>query len=168
VLDKLHRCLCSWFAPVLVFTAEEAWCARFGDESSIHLQLFPDVPEVWLDPALSERWSAIRNSRAAITGAVEVERRDKRIGSSLEASVTLAEGSGPLDLLPPEAWAEIAIVSQVSVGGTAPVTAQAADGSKCERCWRVLPEVGQSPTHPTLCLRCEDAVESGLICAAVA
>jgi isoleucyl-tRNA synthetase len=168
VLDKLHRCLCSWFAPVLVFTAEEAWCARFGDESSIHLQLFPDVPEVWLDPALSERWSAIRNSRAAITGAVEVERRDKRIGSSLEASVTLAEGSGPLDLLPPEAWAEIAIVSQVSVGGAAPVTAQAADGSKCERCWRVLPEVGQSPTHPTLCLRCEDAVESGLICAAVA
>jgi isoleucyl-tRNA synthetase len=108
-----------------------------------------------------------------MTGAVEVERREKRIGSSLEAAVMLADGSAPLDLLSPEGWAEIAIVSQVGVsevgvGGAEALSARAAAGAKCERCWRVLPEVGQSTAHATLCLRCEDAVESGLYCAAVA
>ena len=159
VLDQLHRCLCIWFAPVLVFTAEEAWWARFGEESSVHLQMFPEVPALWLDPTLSARWGAIRESRAAITGAVEVERREKRIGSSLEAAVILAASSPAMALLNEADWAELAIVSQVMVAPSgAPVTAQPADGTKCVRCWRVLPEVGRSSAHPGLCLRCEDAV----------
>jgi isoleucyl-tRNA synthetase len=170
VLDQLHRCLCTWFAPVLVFTAEEAWAARFGEDSSVHLQNFPSVPDVWRDPALAARWAAIRDNRAAITGAVEVERREKRIGSSLEALVTLQAGSPAADLLNDAAWAELAIVSQVTIGPAAgaPVTAQPATGSKCVRCWRVLPEVGRAAAHPTLCLRCADAVTSGLVCAAPA
>jgi len=170
VLDQLHRCLCTWFAPVLVFTAEEAWCARFGDDSSVHLQIFPEVPEVWLDPTLSARWAAIRDNRAAITGAVEVERREKRIGSSLEAVVTLAEGSPATELLSDVEWAELAIVSQIAIGKAAEIAVQAgpASGRKCVRCWRVLPEVGRSAAHPGLCLRCEDAVASGLVCTAAA
>ena len=170
VLDQLHRCLCTWFAPVLVFTAEEAWCARFGEDSSVHLQSFPEVPEVWLDPTLSARWAAIRDNRAAITGAVEVERREKRIGSSLEAVVTLAEGSPATELLSDVEWAELAIVSQIAIGKAAEIAVQAgpASGRKCVRCWRVLPEVGRSAAHPGLCLRCEDAVASGLVCTAAA
>jgi isoleucyl-tRNA synthetase len=157
VLDQLHRCLCTWLAPVLVFTAEEAWCARFGEESSVHVQLFPELPPLWLDPMLAERWTALREARAAITAAVEVERRDKRIGSSLEATVTLGSASPALVLADATAWAELAIVSQVDVGGIG-VSAKPAEGSKCGRCWRVLPEVGQSHEHPELCLRCEGVV----------
>jgi isoleucyl-tRNA synthetase len=170
VLDHLHRCLCTWFAPVLVFTAEEAWCARFGQDSSVHLQTFPEVPTIWLDPLLHDRWAAIREARTGITGAVEVLRRDKRIGASLEAAVHLAEGTTATDLLGAAEWAEIAIVSQVRIGdpADAAVAAQPAEGSKCVRCWRVLPEVGQSATHPSLCLRCQDAVASGLVCTAAA
>jgi isoleucyl-tRNA synthetase len=157
VLDQLHRCLCTWLAPVLVFTAEEAWCARFGEESSVHLQLFPELPPLWLDPMLAERWTALREARAGITAAVEVERREKRIGSSLEATVTLGSESPALVLADATAWAELAIVSQVDVGGIG-VSAKPAEGSKCVRCWRVLPEVGQSHEHPELCLRCEGVV----------
>jgi isoleucyl-tRNA synthetase len=164
VLDHLHRCLCTWFAPVLCFTAEEAWGARFGEQSSVHLQIFPALPAEWRDDELAKRWTAIRDVRSAITGAVETERREKRIGSSLEAAVTLPSGLAGAELLTPDGWAELAIVSRVFAGDA--VAARAADGAKCVRCWRVLPEVGRNAAHPALCVRCADAVESGLVCKA--
>jgi isoleucyl-tRNA synthetase len=167
VLDHLHRCLCTWFAPVLCFTAEEAWCARFGDGTSVHLETFPELPAKWLDPALAERWARIRDVRAGITGAVETERREKRIGSSLEARVVLRRTAPATGLLDEPGWAELAIVSQVRLDDSeASVAAGSADGTKCVRCWRVLPEVGSAAAHPSLCLRCADAVESGLVCKA--
>ena len=160
VLDTLHRCLTVWLAPVLVFTAEEAWAARFASEdSSVHLQDLPTVPAEWHDPALATRISALRDARGQVTAVLEAARRDGTIGASLQAAVTLP--SETLDLLDPAGWAAFAIVSRVEPGPALAVTK--APGEKCARCWRVLPEVGGNATHPALCLRCTDAVESGLV-----
>jgi isoleucyl-tRNA synthetase len=169
VLDHLHRCLTTWLAPVLCFTAEEAWCARFGEPDSVHLQQFPDVPAEWRDDALAARWETIRAIRRRITVPIEEARRANTLGSSLQASVTLPLNDEHTSLLNQDQWAEIAIVSDVRVVSDAsePVaTIRPASGSKCARCWRVLTEVGQQPTHPALCERCADAVESGLVCRA--
>jgi isoleucyl-tRNA synthetase len=155
-LDILHRCLTAWLAPVLPFTAEEAWTTRFGEENSLHLTLFPEIPANWRNDALAETWTKIREHRSAITGAIELMRRDKTIGSSLQAKAVLAPEAREI-LTDLEAWADICITS-----GAIPGTengAVVADGTKCERCWRVLPEVGNNPKHPTLCIRCCEAVE---------
>jgi isoleucyl-tRNA synthetase len=164
VLDRLHRCLATWLAPVLVFTAEEAWTARFGDASSVHLQSLPEIPASWRDPALHARMTTLRDARSVVTAALETARADKVIGSSLQAAIELPAAT--LDLLDPAGWAEFAIVSQVSPGPALSVSR--APGDKCARCWRVLPEVGTAPAHPTLCLRCDDAVQSGQITRAAA
>src|SRR5690606_20100906 len=94
VLNHLFDCLTAWLAPILVFTMEECWLERHPEAgSSVHLRLFPDVPADWLDPELEERWDRIKAVRRVITGALEIERREKRIGSSLEAAprVTIAD-----------------------------------------------------------------------------
>ena len=160
VLDLLHRCLTAWLAPVLVFTAEEAWGARFGiADDSVHLQPVPDIPAQWNDPALASRMAGLREQRGTVTAALEAARRDGVIGASLQAVVTLPEPT--LSLLDVAGWTEFAIVSRVEAG---PVLAVGkAPGEKCARCWKVLLEVGTHPAHPALCLRCADAVESGLV-----
>ncbi|MBC9207010.1 isoleucine--tRNA ligase [Roseomonas aerophila] len=174
VLAALHRCLTAWLAPVMPFTAEEAWQARFPDaQDSIHLQLFPEIPADWRDDALAAKWAKVRDIRRVVTGALEKARAGGVIGSSLQAAPALHLPPSELDLLPPEVWAELCITSGLDLVGTdapadaftvegvpgvATVFAPAA-GHKCERCWRVLPEVGRSASHPTLCLRCEGVVE---------
>ncbi len=153
VLDHLHRCLAAWLAPVLCFTAEDAWLARFpSDDGSIHLQPFPAIPAAWSDPALADRWAALRAQRGAMTAALEQARADKRIGASLQAALILPPEA--TDLLDPEGWAELAIVSQAAPGPALAVAR--AEGQKCARCWRVLPEVGVA--RPDLCLRCATVV----------
>ena len=167
VLDHLHRCLCMWLAPVLCFTAEEAWGARFGDEGSVHLQLFPDLPGTWRDDALAAKWDQIRTIRRRITVPIEDARRSGTLGASLQAAVTLPLAPDEADLLDAAEWAEIAIVSAVrpvAGEGDSLAAVTTAPGEKCARCWRVLPEVGSVSAHPILCLRCADAVESGLVC----
>jgi isoleucyl-tRNA synthetase len=169
VLDHLHRCLTTWLAPVLCFTAEEAWCSRFGEQDSVHLQLFPALPPEWRDDALATRWETIRAIRRRITVPIEEARRANRLGSSLQASVTLPLKPDNEPLLSEEEWAEIAIVSEVRIESDPAeplATISPAPGNKCARCWRVLEEVGQQPKHPALCERCADAVESGLVCRA--
>ena len=166
VLDQLHRYLCTWLAPVLCFTAEEAWCARFGDDTSVHLQQFQTPPPDWRDDALAARWDTIRTIRRRITLPIEELRKAGTIGSSLQAAVQLHLNADHETLLDAAAWSEIAIVSCVTLvpdtdGSPAKVTL--ASGEKCARCWRVLEEVGSNATHPSLCLRCTDAVESGLM-----
>ena len=164
VLDHLHRCLVAWLAPVLCFTAEEAWLARFpSEDGSVHLQAFPTIPAAWHDPALDARWAAIRDARGTVTTALEAARLEKLIGSSLQAAVTVPPDL--LALLDAAGWAEVAIVSAAAPGDILAV--QRAPGEKCARCWRVLPEVGQQAAHPALCLRCADAVD-GLSCQAAA
>ncbi|MBS7788574.1 isoleucine--tRNA ligase [Roseococcus sp. SDR] len=165
VLDHLHRCLCAWLAPVLVFTAEEAWLSRFGDDAeSIHMQDFPALPAEWRDEALAAKWVQVRDKRRDVTVLLEEKRRNALIGSSLQAKVKLWEPEGTAHLLDPQTWEEVLIVSQVSAGVFSglerePIEVFAAPGAKCERCWRVLPEVGASAAHPTLCRRCEAVVE---------
>jgi isoleucyl-tRNA synthetase len=162
VLDHLHRCLCTWLAPVLCFTAEEAWCARFGDETSVHLEVFPTLPADWHDPELATKWETIRSIRRRITAPIEEARKANLIGSSLQAAVELPLNAEHQTLLDAAAWSEIAIVSCVApVLDTAepPSKVTLALGEKCARCWRVLQEVGSNAGHPSLCLRCADAVE---------
>jgi isoleucyl-tRNA synthetase len=167
VLDHLHRCLTTWLAPVLCFTAEEAWCARFGEEDSVHLQSFAEVPAEWRDDALAARWETIRAIRRRITVPIEEARRANTLGSSLQAAVALPLKPEHEVLLSEDQWAEIAIVSDVRIVSDPEEPAamiSATPGEKCARCWRVLPEVGKQAGHPTLCVRCTDAVESGLVC----
>ena len=85
MLDQLFRCTVTWLAPMLCFTAEEAWLARNPAATSVHLEPFPDVPASWRDDALAEKWRKLRTLRRVVTGALELERAAKRIGSSLEA-----------------------------------------------------------------------------------
>ena len=163
VLDQLHRCLTTWLAPVLVFTAEEAWAARFGSETSVHEQQFPAIPSDWRNEGLAEKWARVRDIRRLGTTKLEAMRQAGQIGSSLQAEVTLFFREGEDQLLSPADWADNLIVSSVSVGtAEAVVTAEAAvaHGEKCARCWRVLPEVDPGSK---LCLRCTDAIESGLV-----
>jgi isoleucyl-tRNA synthetase len=157
VLDILHRCLTTWLSPMLCFTAEEAWIARFGEATSVHLQTWPDLPKLWQDTALAERWADIRATRTLITTALEKSRQDGTIGASLQAAVTLRGAA--FDRLDPAGWEDVAIVSQVSrAEGEPAAEVSRAPGDKCLRCWRVLPEVGAAPASPGLCLRCTDAV----------
>ena len=177
VLDVLHRCLCTWLAPVLCFTAEEAWTARFGEQDSVHLQLFPQIPSGWLDPLLAERWLRLRAVRRLITSQIEAARREGVVGSSLQAEVELSLSEREAGLLAGTDWEELAIVSRVVLlvqpgaasvfveplpgdSGTAHQAPQvrAARGRKCARCWRVLEEVGSRPAHPDLCRRCDDVL----------
>jgi isoleucyl-tRNA synthetase len=167
VLDHLHRCLTTWLAPVLCFTAEEAWGARFPDAESVHLQLFPALPHAWRDDPLAAKWQTIRAIRRRITVPIEEARRANTLGAALQAAVTLPLAPDEAELLSADEWAEIALVSAVHPVGGNPddlATVALAPGSKCARCWRVLPEVGHQPGHPALCIRCADAVEAGLAC----
>ena len=183
VLNHLFDCLTAWLAPILVFTMEECWLERHPEAgSSVHLRLFPDVPADWLDPELEERWDRIKAVRRVITGALEIERREKRIGSSLEAAprVTitdeqLAAAIEGVDM------AEVAITSAISVerAGELPMGAftlaevpgvavvpALAEGKRCARSWKVLPEVGTDPEFPDVTLRDAQALreraEAGL------
>ncbi len=167
VLDHLHRYLTTWLAPVLCFTAEEAWTARFGEQDSVHLQLFPRPPAAWRDAALGAKWARVREVRRLVTVPIEEARRTGTIHSSLEAAVSLGLTEPDRALLDEAGWAEIAIVSQLRLMSAEAETLAAigkAPGTKCARCWRVLPEVGESAAHPALCQRCADAVDSGLVC----
>ena len=154
-LDILLRCLTTWLAPALPFTAEEAWMARYGAQASVHLEPFEPVPDAWRNDALAERFAQIRAQRADVTGAIEKMRVEKKIGSSLQAQAVLSDAaralSGDAGL-----WAEICITSSAVFG--VENGADVAPGQKCERCWKVLPEVGADQNHPTLCRRCCEAV----------
>jgi isoleucyl-tRNA synthetase len=167
VLDHLHRCLTIWLAPVLCFTAEEAWSARFGNGGSVHLQTFPEIPPSWHDTELAARWARLRDIRREVTTAIEQLRACGEIGASLQAAVSLGLPAADSGLLPTAEWQDLAIVSSLDLMADAPVVSVSvtkATGSKCTRCWRVLPEVGSVAAHPALCLRCADAVQSGLVC----
>ncbi len=174
VMDRLFECLTAWLAPILCFTAEEAWLARHGDTGgSVHLTQFPDIPAEWKDEAVAAKWTRIRELRRVVTGALEIARAEKLIGASLQADPILyAADSDDRALLSGVDMAEIAITSNLTLSRDAPpadaftlpdvpgvaAVIHLASGEKCGRCWRVLDEVGQQPAHPELCDRCADAV----------
>ncbi len=176
VLDRTFDCLVRWLAPILCFTAEEAWLARHGDapERSIHLESFPQVPSAWQDPALAARWAELRELRRVVTGALELERAAKHIGSSLQAAVAVYLPERLMPVLRGVDLAELCITSAATAHFEAPpegafalaelpgiaVVVTAAAGERCERCWRVLPEVGHVAGHDDLCQRCAENIDS--------
>ncbi|MCZ8101236.1 MAG: isoleucine--tRNA ligase [Burkholderiales bacterium] len=163
VIEEVYRRVTVWLAPVLVFTAEEAWVARYGAEGCVHLEVFPETPPAWLDGALAEKWATIRRVRRVVTGALEIERAAKRIGASLEAAPRLHVADDALrDLLATVDMAEVCITSGLSlldgegpsdafrvedVPGIAVVPALA-EGRKCARSWKISPDVGSDPGYP--------------------
>jgi isoleucyl-tRNA synthetase len=148
VLDILFHALVRWAAPVLVFTSEEVWGTRYPDAGSVHLLEWPLIDTEWREnKALEAKWAELRQLREAVTEAIEPLRREKVIGSSLEAAVTVPSDADPALL------AELFIVSSVTRGDALSVTKT--DKHKCGRCWRLLPEVEQDGD---LCDRCEDVV----------
>jgi isoleucyl-tRNA synthetase len=176
VLDHAFDSLTRWLAPVLCFTAEEAWLARHGDapETSVHFETYADVPAAWRNDALGERWARVRELRRVVTGAIELERAQKRIGASLQASVTVYAHQDYIDALKGLDLAEICITSTGTLTSAMPpagaftlpdvagvaVIVALAPGDKCQRCWRVLSEVGTVAAHPDLCERCSGAVDA--------
>ncbi|MDG1438539.1 MAG: class I tRNA ligase family protein, partial [Emcibacteraceae bacterium] len=176
VLDEVFKAVTKWFAPILVFTAEEIWQSRFpSEDDSIHLKTFHDIPENWKDGVLAEKWEKIRTLRKVVTGALEVERREKRIGSSLQATVDVyVNDVNYVDVFKGIDLAEVSITSDAKMTvGNAPtdaftmedidgiaVVSNLSDGGKCERCWQVLPEVGTINGHEDICVRCAEAVEA--------
>lgn len=160
-----------------------AWTARFGKDSSVHLESFPVIPEEWNDPELGDRWTTLRAVRRIVTTEIESARRSGLIGSSLQAAIELPVYEDKTSLFDGVDWADLAIVSQaeftilpatapqVENGANIPCGAPVvtvAEGEKCIRCWKVLPEVGQNAAYPTLCVRCADVVASGLFCSPAA
>jgi isoleucyl-tRNA synthetase len=163
VLDELFRCTVLWLAPMLCFTAEEAWLARYPSADSVHLELFPKVPAAWRDDELAEKWRKVRLVRRVVTGALEIERAAKRIGSSLEAApVVYVADRELLAALADVDMAEVAITSAATVTeGEGPpdafrlaevtgvaVEPRRAEGRKCARSWKILPTVGADPDYP--------------------
>ncbi len=153
VLDTLFHALVRWSAPVLVFTAEEVWGTRFPDGGSVHLLEWPEIPQVVADNAA---WRTLRGLREQVTEAIEPLRKDKVIGSSLQAEIRISDlqsilgDFGDIDL------AEVFITSTVhQVAGIEGIQVSKTDNHKCGRCWRHLPEVVDDGD---LCNRCTDVL----------
>ncbi|SLN72666.1 Isoleucine--tRNA ligase [Roseovarius albus] len=173
VLDILFHRLTTWLAPVLVFTMEEVWLERFpGDDSSVHLIDFVETPANWRNEELETGMAKIRRVRRAVTASLEMQRQDKVIGSSLEAApVVHVEDAETRDLLATFDVDDLCITSGLTISGD-PAPAEAfrvpeidgigvvfekAEGEKCQRCWKILPDVGRH-AHPGTCQRCNDAL----------
>ncbi len=156
VLDTLFHALVRYAAPVLVFTAEEVWGSRYQQGGSVHLLEWPDLPVVPADDMLFARWNAIRGLRTEAYEAIEPLRRDKVLGSGLEAEVSLpADAAGTADDLD---LAELFITASVAISDGDAVQVTRTDHHKCGRCWRHLPEVAETGA---LCGRCADVVSEG-------
>ena len=173
VLDILFHRLTTWLAPVLVFTMEEVWLERFGGEdSSVHLIDIPETPAAWLNPELAEKWAMIRRVRRVVTAALEVQRTEKVIGASLEAAPVLYLADQAVkDVLEQMPFADICITSDLTLSTDAApsdaftmaevegvaVSFVKAEGEKCGRCWKILPDVG-THSHAGVCGRCDEAL----------
>jgi len=162
-IEQIFRAVTLWLAPILVFTSEESWLARYADAVSVHLESFPEIPASWRDPALAAKWEQIRKIRSVVTGALEIARANKQIGSSLEAApaVYIADEALRATLNGID-FAEICITSDLAIiDGAGPedafrlpdvpgvaVVTNRADGKKCARSWKILPSVGSDADFP--------------------
>lgn len=153
---------------------EEVWLERNGAATSVHLVDFLETPTAWRDDALAARSEVVRAVRRVVTGALEEQRTAKVIGSSLEAAPTVylsAELSAIITN--PDTFADLCIASKITlVEGDAPqgaftltdiegvgVVFAKSEGAKCERCWKILPDVGIH-THAGVCVRCDAALSA--------
>jgi isoleucyl-tRNA synthetase len=177
VLDEIFNCLTAWLAPFICFTAEEAWLTRNpGEEESVHLRLFPKIPEDWRNDSLAKKWSKIRSLRRVVTGALEIERAEKRIGSSLQSAPVIyadTEYKEALKSMDAGELADLFITSGLRFQGSKSPTGaftledvpgvavipEMAKGERCGRCWKILDDVGSNINHPEACTRCADAAD---------
>ena len=167
VVELLFRSTVTWLAPMLPFTTDETWATRYGEDvKSVHLEDFVNPDPAWEDNELAERWEKIRKVRRVVTGALEIERAEKRIGSSLEAAPTVyianAELAGALEGVAD--FEDMCITSAIQiVAGEGPVEAftmddvagvqvvpDLAEGKKCARSWRISKDVGSDSDYPDI------------------
>lgn len=171
VVRHLFDCLVKWLAPMLPFTTEEAWLDRHPDAVSLHLDQFQQIPADWRNEALAEKWRKVRQVRRVVTGALEIARAQKVIGSSLEAvPVVYLDNSSTAELISEVGMAEIAITSELKfslesapsaafslddVPGVSVVINKAEDYGlrKCARSWRYTADVGEDPEFPDVSAR---------------
>ncbi len=162
VLDILFHALVRYVSPVLAFTAEEVWQTRFPTEDgSVHLLEWPEIDAAWSDEALGARWARLRDMREVVTETIEPMRREKQLGSSLQADIHVGTDGAGVAAVDGVDFAEVCIVSSSRItGGEAGdvVTVAVTDRHKCGRCWRHLPEVAEDGS---LCGRCEEVVAHG-------
>ena len=171
VLDYVFERLTIWLSPLTSFTMEEAWQTRFPEAGSNSLRVIPATPAEWQNDAEAARWAKVETVMSVVTGALEVERREKRIGSALEAApvvhVADAELLAAFDGLDAaEVFRTSAATLVAGEGGAfttdevkgVSVDPKLAEGNKCARSWRILPEVGTDPRYPELSLRDAEAV----------
>jgi isoleucyl-tRNA synthetase len=173
VMSMAFERLTIWLAPLIPFTMEEAWGTRFADGGANSLRIFPATPESWRDEEEAARWIKVEAVTRVVTGALEIERKEKRLGGALEAA-PIVHIADP-DLMTAFAGLDAAEVFRTSqatlVAGAGPAGAfrlegasgvavqpLKAEGRKCARSWRILPEVGSDPHYPDLSLRDADAV----------
>jgi isoleucyl-tRNA synthetase len=171
-VEHIFRCVTTWLAPILVFTSEEAWLTRYpSEDGSVHVETFVDVPSAWhAEGEMVDNMEVYRNVRRVVTGALEIERAAKRIGSSLEASpiIHVANLATYKDFVAHNVdFAELCITSGVTlVAGDGPADAfrlpnipdiavvpARAEGRKCARSWRITTDVGSDPAYPELSAR---------------
>ena len=168
VIRTIFDCMVTWLAPMLPFTTEEAWLSRNPQAVSVHLEQFAAVSAEWKNEALAEKWKKIRAVRSVVTGALEIERKDKRIGSSLEAApVVYVADPELLKVLEGQDFSEICITSGITVeAGEGPADAfrlddaakvsvvpKLAEGRKCARSWRITTDVGSDAEYPDVSAR---------------
>jgi isoleucyl-tRNA synthetase len=173
-VEHIFRAVTVWLAPILVFTAEEAWVARDAAHRSIHLEQFPAIPASWRDDELARTWEIIRMLRLAVTGAIEIARADKQIGSSLEAAPRVyLSNPEHLKALEGVDFAEVCITSDIAIEFEAPipeaafrlteapdvgVVVERASGVKCARSWRYFDPATASPDFPDVTPRDAEAL----------
>ncbi|QWW68517.1 isoleucine--tRNA ligase [Rhizobium sp. WYJ-E13] len=168
VIRMIFDCMVTWLAPMLPFTTEEAWLSRNPSAVSVHLEQFAPVAGEWRNDALAEKWKKIRAIRGVVTGALEIERKDKRIGSSLEAApVVYVADAELLKALEGQDFSEVCITSGIAVEASAgpadafrlpevpevAVVPKLAEGVKCARSWRITTDVGSDPDYPDVSAR---------------
>ena len=169
VLDILFHHLLRLLAPILCFTIEEAWQSRMGSNTSIHNENFCSIDETWIRNDLDESWSFYKKLKRLINGAIEVERKNKTIGSSLEASVILfINDDKKINLVNNEMVEQVSIVSKIEIkkeglpqncytlddDKSIGVVVSRVDGHKCERCWKYF-----SKLTDNVCIRCKEVIE---------
>ena len=175
VMRQIFMCLVHWLAPVLSFTAEEAWKAYNPESESIHLNQFPNIPSEWSNAALENKWENIQSLRKTITEAIEIERAAKTVGSSLECEISVyINDLETLKMLEKADIAELSIVSKAKIiNAQSPsnaavneelgigVVVKKTSGVKCDRCWKISTEIAKHDTEygtANLCDRCHTAL----------
>jgi isoleucyl-tRNA synthetase len=160
-MDQIFRALCQLLAPILVFTAEEAWGHLGGNEGSVHLQLFPEPQNDLRDSVVRQQVEELLRLRGVIGQAIEKARQEKMIGNALEAAVVLRCDERSVNSIPREELEEFFILSDLTIEPAAEASASITKtpNEKCARCWRHRPTVGKIAAHPDLCDRCAQVVE---------